>query len=279
MVSARLDGPGIRFAASELLGLRDEVLRSDRHRPASRRPGALPAKPPGAGMDLREIRAFTEGDDARRIDPAATARTGTPHIRSFHEDRDDTVLLIADFRSPMLWGTGAALRSVSGARALARRGWQAHARGASLAAISVNAAGVAIIPLGSGVPQMARISHMLASRHDQALEARGGSPSLSETLIRAARLVPPGAEVLIATGAEGIAPADEPDLARLARRRQVRLLLPQDPIDIAPPPLSLPVHSGPSSRLARLRPFDPAWLAVRMRALNVAFEVIAYDAG
>jgi uncharacterized protein (DUF58 family) len=279
MVSPRLDGPGIRFSANDLMALRDQTPRPGRHRPASRRPGALPAKPAGAGMDLREIRAFAEGDDARRIDPAATARTGAPHIRSFHEDRDDTVLLIADFRLPMLWGTGAGLRSHHGARELARRGWQANARGASFAAISVNTNGVAITPLGSGVPQMSRISHMLASRHDQALEARGAGPSLSETLIRATRLVPPGSVVLIATGAEGIAPADEPDLARLARRRQVRLLLPQDPIDTAPPPLSLPVHSGPSSRLATLRPFDPASLALRMRALNVTLEVVAHDAG
>jgi len=279
MVSASLDLPGIRLSAPELLALRDQVLRPSPHRPASRRPGALPAKPPGSGMDLREIRAFAEGDDARRIDPAATARTGTPHIRSFHEDRDDTVLLIADFRPAMLWGTGARLRSVNGARALARRAWQAYARGASLAAISVNASGVAMIPLGSGVPQMSRISHMFAGRHDQALESRGESPSLSETLIRAMRLVPPGSEVLIATNAEGIAPEDESDLARLARRRQVRILLPQDPLDAAPPAHALPVHTGGLSRLATLHPFDLAGLALRMRALNVAVEVVAYDAG
>ncbi len=176
MVSAALDAPGIRLTAAELLALREGVPRTGRHRPASRRPGALPAKAAGAGMDLREIRAFAEGDDARRIDPAATARTGLPHIRSFHEDRDDTLLLIADFRPSMLWGTGETLRSVRAARALARRGWQAVARGASLAAISVDAAGVAVIPLGGGVPQMSRISHMLAGRHDQALDARGEAP-------------------------------------------------------------------------------------------------------
>ena len=93
------------------------------------------------------------------------------------------------------------------------------------------------------------------------------------------RLVPPGSEVLIATNAEGIAPVDEADLARLARRRQVRILLPQDPLDAAPPPHALPVHTGGLSRLATLHPFDLAGLALRMRALNVAVEVVAYDAG
>lgn len=279
MVSATLDVPGIRLQVAELLALREGVLRAGRPRPASRRPGAVPAKAAGAGMDLREIRGFAEGDDARRIDPAATARTGTPHVRSFHEDRDDTLLLIADFRPPMLWGTGAALRSVRAARLAAQRGWQAAARGASVAAISINAAGVAVVPLGNGAPQMSRISHMLARRHDQALDIGGEAPLLAEALIRAGRLAPPGAEVLIVTDAEGITAADEPALARLARRRRVRLLVPLDPVDTAPPPRPMPIHAGALSRFARLCPVDHALLAQRLRVLNVSFEAVSDDAG
>ena len=279
MVRAELDAPGIRFDAAELLALRGEAPGRTRHRPASRRPGMLAARPAGSGMDLREIRAFAEGDDARRIDPSATARTGMPHIRSFHEDRDDTLLLIADFRPAMLWGTGATLRSVRAARLLAGRGWQAQAGGASLAAISVSAVGVVTVPAGRGVLQMSRISHVLAHQHDRALEAGSDIPSLAETLIRARRLAPPGGEILIATGAEGIAPADEPALARLARRRRVRLVLPLDPIDTNPPVSALPIHAGSLSRFARLAPFASASLSQRMRALNVDLEVIANDAG
>ncbi|WP_246252241.1 DUF58 domain-containing protein [Ancylobacter pratisalsi] len=230
-------------------------------------------------MDLREIRAFAEGDDARRVDPSATARTGTPHVRTFHEDRDDTLLLIVDFRPPMLWGTGASLRSVRAARLAARRGWKAVSRSASLAAISVTAEGVAVAPLAGGAPQMVRICHMLASRHDRALGAGEGAPSLEEALLRAARLAPPGGEVLVATGPEGLAPEDEPALARLARRRQVRVLLPLDMIETASPEFALPIRAGALACLARLRPFDRAALAQRLRALNVSLEVIDHDAG
>ncbi|MCS0495614.1 DUF58 domain-containing protein [Ancylobacter sp. MQZ15Z-1] len=279
MVSAALAAPGIRLQVAELLALREGLPQPVRHRPATRRPGAVPARAPGAGMDLREIRGFVEGDDARRIDPAATARTGTPHIRSFHEDRDDTLLLIADFRPPMLWGTGATLRSVRAARLLVRWGWQAAARGASLAAMSLDASGLASVPLGGGVPQMGRISHMLASRHDRALAAGADAPSLSEAILRAMRLAPLGAEVLIASGTDGIAPQDEPALARLARRRKVRLLLPLDPLETAPPGRALPVRAGTQHRLARLQPFDPAALARRLRVLNVSLEAIGHDAG
>ncbi|MBS7544127.1 DUF58 domain-containing protein [Ancylobacter oerskovii] len=289
MVRPALDGPGIRLRAAELLALREDIPARSRHRPATRRPGALPARPAGAGMDLREIRAFAEGDDARRIDPAATARTGAPHIRSFHEDRDDTLLLIADFRPSMLWGTGTALRSVHAARLLAKRGWQAAARGASLAAISVDATGLALVPSGAGAMQMSRISQMLAGRHDQALRdqalhdraqaVQGEAPTLAEALIRATRLAPPGGEVLVATGPDGIEAVDEPALARLARRRRVRVALALDPVDRAPPSRALPIHAGPLSRFARLRPLDPALLSQRLRVLNVGLEMLADDAG
>ncbi|WP_428028874.1 DUF58 domain-containing protein [Ancylobacter sp.] len=279
MVNTALDVPGIRLQAGELLALRGDAPRAGRAPPASRRPGAVPAKPAGAGMDLREIRAFAEGDDTRRIDPAATARTGTPHIRSFHEDRDETLLLIADFRPPMLWGTGATLRSVRAARRLALLGWRAVAQGTSLAAIGVGAGGVTAIPFGGGVRQMIRVSHMLASRHDHALESGGGALPLVEALIRAARLAPPGADVMIATGTDGIAREDEPALARLARRRRVRVLLALDPSETTPPSSPLPIHAGALTRFARLRPFDRAALSQRLRALNVGLEVLGDDAG
>lgn len=286
MVSAALQGQGIRLRAADLLALRDAVPRDALRRPATRRPGALPAKPAGAGMDLREIRAFAEGDDARRIDPAATARTGSPHVRTFHEDRDDTVLLVADFRGPMLWGTGGRLRSVAAAHALARRGWQAVARGATIGAVAIAARGITALPGAAGVPHMSRLCNLLALWHDEALDAAseagaaeeaGGDGALAEALVRAARLAPPGGEVMIATGPDGVAPVDEPALARLARRRRVRLVLPLDPIETAPPLMVLPVRAGALARLARLRPLETAPLAARLRALNVALEVVSDD--
>ncbi|MBD1547590.1 DUF58 domain-containing protein [Roseibium aggregatum] len=279
MVSSVLDRPGIRLSARELLALRNEPRPPNGHRPASRRPGVVSARLPGSGMDLREIRAFSEGDDTRRIDPAASARTGTLHVRSFHEDRDDAVLLIADFRPEMLWGTGAALRSVRAARLLARRGWDAVARGASVAGMSIGSAGIAALSARTGVRQFGLIAEMLAQEHDRALEDRSSPPSLAAALVQAARLAPHGAKVWLATGPEGILAGDEQALARLARRRQVTLLCPLDPMEVFPPGSALPICSGGASRIARLRPFEPGPLVSRMRGLNVTVEVLADDAG
>jgi len=279
MVSGILDRPGIRLSARELLALRNDTWPAGKHRPATRRPGVISARLPGSGMDLREIRAFSEGDDTRRIDPAATARTGTLHVRSFHEDRDDAVLLVADFRPAMLWGTGTALRSVRAARLLARRGWDAIARGASVAGMSISSAGIAALPPGASIRQFGLLAEMLAHEHDRALEGRASPPSLAAALVQAARLAPSGAQVWLATGPEGILAEDEPALARLARRRRVTLLCPLDPVEIAPPRSALPICSDGARRIARLHPFEPGPLVARMRGLNVTVEVTGDDAG
>jgi uncharacterized protein (DUF58 family) len=291
MVAAALDQPGIRLSARELLALRDTPHPPSGHRPATRRPGAVPARLPGSGMDLREIRAYSDGDDTRRIDPAATARTGMPHVRSFHEDRDDTVLLIADFRPAMLWGTGTALRSVRAARLLTRQGWQAVARGASVSALTITAAGVSALPARTGAQHLGAIAQMLAHEHDRALELAAGGPLpspsspssltslLSEALTRAVRLAPSGARVWLGSAPEGIAVEDETPLRRLARRRLVTLLCPLDPAEVSPPPAALPLFCGTARRFARLKAFDPGPLTERMRALSVSVEVVADDAG
>lgn len=247
--------PGIRLTAAELLALRDEASAPSRHRPATRRPGATPARLAGAGMDLREIRAYVPGDDPRRLDPAATARTGQPHIRSLHEDRDDTTLLIADFRNPMLWGTGAALRSVRGARYLARAGWVAAGRGGAVAALAVWNRGTSDLGANAGDRQMLAIAEMLADRHDRALAgpaaADASDAMLAEALARAAGLVPAGGRVILAT-APGAWQAAEAALARLARRRSVTVALILDEAECTAPPGMLAISDGVSSRLARL---------------------------
>lgn len=264
---ARLpDAPGIRLTAEELLVLRHETQGPARHRPATRRPGVAPARHAGTGMDLREIRAYVAGDDPRRLDPAATARTGQPHIRSLHEDRDDTTLLIADFRAPMLWGTGEALRSVHAARYLARMGWQAVLRGGSIAGLTVSGNGLAELPPATGDAHMVGIARLLAHQHDHAL-ADPGTPSLTEALAHAARLAPAGGRVLLATHPGGWQTA-EAALARLARRRKVTVALMLDEAECVAPSGILAVSDGRASRLARMSVPDLSDDINRLRALG-----------
>lgn len=266
------DAPGIRLSIAELLALRDQAPERGRHRPLTRRAGAVPARMPGAGMDLREIRAYVAGDDPRRLDPAATARTGHPYIRSLHEDRDDTILLLADFRAPMLWGTGAALRSVRAARHLAQAGWTVALRGGSVAALMAGAR-LAELRGANGDGQMAFVCNAFAREHDRALSAPGHAP-LSEALARAMRLSPSGGRVLVATCLDGLAGADAA-LAALARRRSVTLALILDDAEVRPPSGPLAVSDGHHSRIARLSAPDMTAELARLRALGLTLTEVA----
>lgn len=279
MVAARalagspLDVPGLRLTAAELLALGGAERRSARHRPATRRAGMVAARPAGSGMDLREIGAYAEGEDARRLDPAATARTGAPHVRRFHEDRDDTTVLVADFRPAMLWGTGRSFRSVRGARLLARVGWEAVARGGGVGAVAVSAAGVAALGVRASEQRMIAISEMLAGEHDAALAGPRHEPPLVEVLERAARLAPTGTRIHLATGPEGIAAGDEGGLARLARRRRVHVHVLLDRLEVAPPPRALPISDGRHARRARLATLRREALFARLSGLGAVPEL------
>ena len=51
------------------------------------------------------MRPYTPGDDPRVIDWNVTARTGQPHIKTFTEERELTVLLLVDMSGSMGFGT------------------------------------------------------------------------------------------------------------------------------------------------------------------------------
>ena len=59
----------------------------------------------GRGMSFSEVRLYQPGDDVRDIDWNVTARTGTPHVKIFEEERELTVLIVIDVSASMLFGT------------------------------------------------------------------------------------------------------------------------------------------------------------------------------
>jgi uncharacterized protein (DUF58 family) len=59
----------------------------------------------GLGLDLDRIRPYEPGDDIRRIDWNATARSGVPQIREDVPDRQLTAWLVLDRSASMHFGT------------------------------------------------------------------------------------------------------------------------------------------------------------------------------
>lgn len=59
----------------------------------------------GRGMEFEEVRVYVPGDDVRNIDWNTTARTATPHIKSYREERELTVMLLVDVSGSELFGS------------------------------------------------------------------------------------------------------------------------------------------------------------------------------
>ncbi|MGI6393434.1 MAG: DUF58 domain-containing protein [bacterium] len=66
----------------------------------------------GQGLEFQEVREYTENDDARLIDWNVTARTGKPFIKVFREERELTVIIVADVSGSTLYGQSYGLREV-----------------------------------------------------------------------------------------------------------------------------------------------------------------------
>ena len=65
----------------------------------------------GRGMSFSEVRGYSYGDDVRNIDWNVTARTGTPFIKVFEEERELTVMLVIDMSPSAFFGTKAQFKN------------------------------------------------------------------------------------------------------------------------------------------------------------------------
>ena len=74
-------------------------------------PGDRPAPGTGSGTEIARLRPYEPGDDVRRLDPAATARTGIPHVRLQVPERLLTTWIVLDVSPSMAFGTAARLKA------------------------------------------------------------------------------------------------------------------------------------------------------------------------
>jgi len=64
----------------------------------------------GRGMEFEEVREYHPGDDVRSIDWKVTARTNSPYVKLFREERELTVMIAVDVSASTFTGTRSRLR-------------------------------------------------------------------------------------------------------------------------------------------------------------------------
>lgn len=60
----------------------------------------------GGGIEFDEVRPYVPGDDVRTIDWNVTARTGQPFVKRFQEERQLSLMLMADISASQDFGSG-----------------------------------------------------------------------------------------------------------------------------------------------------------------------------
>lgn len=167
----------------------------------------------GQGIEFAEVREYQQGDDFRTIDWNVSARMGHPFVKTFHEERELTLLLIVDQSGSLRFGrpyTKAAL-AVEVAAVLALAAARHDDRvGAVLFSDHVEA----IIRPAKGRGHALRVIRDLL-----AFAPRGRGTNLADALRFASKLLRQRAVVVVISDfrAEGW---EEP-LARLAGRHEI----------------------------------------------------------
>ncbi len=219
----RVQGRGRQKPASRILppgrqgpGAMTPALVARLEHTLRRRTGGILAgdhRTPGAGdgMELAQLRAYEAGDDVRRLDPAASARTGVPHVRLQVPERAVTTWLVLDASASMAFGTQGRLKSdvAEGvAEVVARLGVR---RGGRVALVLTGGPKPVLLPPRPGRSALASLSALvregvapdMAASSARGRRRRAGGSLISVPPSGTDRVEPPGST--LATGLERLA--------------------------------------------------------------------------
>ena len=187
----------------------------------------------GDGTELAQLRPYLPGDDVRQLDPAASARTGIPHVRQHVPERLLTVWVALDVSASMAFGTADRLKSDVAEGVVDVLGSLSVRRGGKVGLLTFGAEVTRLLPPRGG--RGARVG--LRRALDDGVAADGTSgPSLAETLVRLGRLARVPSLMVVVSDLGG-----EPDWARplaaLGARHSLMAVEVRDPREMSLPEL------------------------------------------
>lgn len=245
---------GREISAAELARRVEHIALAARRRTDAAHSGSYRAVFQGRGMEFSEVRDYRPGDDIRTIDWNVTARAGTPYVKLFQEERDRTVMLIADLSASQDFGSQLATKRDLTSEAAA--------------AIALSAAGnrdrVGAILLTDRIEKIHRPArgrgHALAIVSDiLSMPLANFETRLSTGLRAAAQILKSQALVVILSDFRDIGYQQE--LGRLARRHDVVAIATTDPAETNPSARGLMRVVDAETRQSRVVDFSS--LAIR----------------
>ena len=242
-----------------------------RRRLDGRLPGDLPARGTAAdGTELSQLRLYAPGDDVRRLDPAASARTGEPHVRRLVPERAVTTWVVVDVSPSMAFGSAGRLKSdvAEGAAEVVAR--VALRSGGTVSGVLAAGRDASVLPGQGGRYAVAA----LRSRLRAGVLADGFCGDLGHALHRVARLArAPGVVAIVSDFRDE---GWEVPLRRLGARHALLAIDVRDPMEDELPAAGIVTFADPETgELVELDTSDRGLRSVLARAERERRERVA----
>jgi uncharacterized protein (DUF58 family) len=189
----------------------------------------------GAGLDLADLREYQHHDDVRHIDWNVTARTGTPHVRVFTEDREMAAWFLLDLSPSIDFGSGEQRKRQVSAELVAVLARMLTRHGNRVGAMLYGSGVDDVIPTRGG---RRHVLHVLNSIQRRPASVEAGPTRLHELLESGAAMIKRRSTLFVVSDFIS-EPGWEKPLAQLARRHEVVAVRLLDPMELQLPDLGL----------------------------------------
>lgn len=229
---------GVSVTLSELISIQ-RFANKVQHSPCgyALRPGQHKSRMRGRGIDFSEARNYQAGDEIRHMEWRVTARTGRPHVKVYHEERERPIVIFVDFNPSMYFGSQISFKSVVAAKLAALLAWTAAKQGNRVGSfLFSNEKHHEFVPRSRQIgvlPVLAKIAQYTANYHNVNYTS---SREFSHALIRMRRVATPGNVIVLISDFYNIDENTERHLNNLRSHNNILAYHICDPLELTAPP-------------------------------------------
>lgn len=185
----------------------------------------------GRGLSFEEVRPYLPGDDIRAIDWKVTARMGHPFVKSFAEEREQTIWLLVEESTRLRWGSAGTTKQELATDTAALIALAASLQGDRVGLMTFGESSIRVQPKRSHRQALAVVRRLL--------EKRSPAPptSLAEAVTALRRLAKSRSLIFVIT--DGLTPGGADDLRPLCRHHELHFMQISDPWELELPVMGL----------------------------------------
>lgn len=194
----------------------------------------------GRGMEFDEVRKYQIGDDIRHIHWRITARTGEPHTKLFHEEKERPVHILLDSRLNMKFGTKTAFKSVVAARIASILAWAAKENGDRVGGIILSPSKEIEMPPQRNRRRLLRLLHTICeATNEMAYNNIDKEPSLPDAINKLSHVSKTGGLSFIISDFNDIDDDSLNRIGSMSLHSDIAFIKVNDPLEKKSPPPNL----------------------------------------